>query len=173
MKKKKQSILSNAVIKVPKRRVSKTLYEKKRGKYIPVGKDDFILPYGFGDYLVRVMKGSHRVIWCKKPIRVNYADIEILMDEVVECLTTAIMRVSELQPRNTPFTDKEKKGWEAYRRIAGSEGLTFSRGSAWEMALKASEILRDRLRDRRTNGEGVKECPKGCLDIWAEKGAIL
>ena len=169
MKKKvKQHILSKP-IKVPKRRVAKTLYEKKRGKYVPVGKDDFILPYGFGDYLVRVMRGGRRIIWCKKSIKVNYADIEILLNESVECICKAIMDVSELEPKTRPWNKKEKKAWEEYKRIAGTENLTFSRGSAWDMALKASEVLRDRLRERKANGEGIKECPKGCADVWAER----
>lgn len=154
-------------IRVPKRRVSKTLYEKRGSKYIPVGKDDLIFAHGFGDYIVRVRHSGSTCRMYKKVLTVDYAVLEVLLAEAAECICDAIFKVSEAEPKVRPWTKKENEAWEAYKRIAGTESLTYSRGSCHDMSLKASEILRDRLRERN----GIKgECPDGCADIWAEKG---
>ena len=153
-----------------KKRTSKTLYEKRGSKYIPVGKDDFVMPYGVGDYIVRIRRGSTRIKWYKKPVSVDYGKLEVLLDEAAEAICTAIQKVSELRPKTLGWTEKECRAWEEYKKIAGADSsLTFSGTSCWEMALKASEVLRDNLRKRAVDDNGVKECPKGCADIWAER----
>ena len=156
-------------VQVSTRRVSKTLYEKRGSKYIPVGKDDFILPHGFGDYIVRVRHSGSTCRMYKKALTVDYARLEVLLAEAAECLCDAIYKVSEAEPKSRPWTDRENKAWEAYKRIAGTENLSFSRGSCHDMSLRASEVLRDRLRKRIANGGDVVECPEGCTDVWADK----
>jgi hypothetical protein len=154
-----------------KKRVAKTLYEKRGNKFIPVGKDDFILPYGFGDYLVRVRKGSKNIRWCKTLINVDYASLEIALCEAADAIAKAISKVSEMRPQSRPWTPREKKAWKEYKRIAGHENLTLWGPSVSEIAEKASLVLRDRLRKMRAGDSGVPVCPEGCIDIWAEKSS--
>lgn len=143
------------------KRVSKTLYEKKGKKYIAVGKDDFILPYGVGDYIVRVRKGSKSVHWFKRKVTVDYAKLEVFMAAAVDAISSAIVEVSELQPKSVPWTKKEIAAWKEYKRIAGHDSLTFSRGSAHDMAMKAVLKLGRKLR--------TEICPEGCVEVFADR----
>ncbi len=148
-----------------KKRISKTLYEKRGKKYIPVGKDDFILPYGHGDYLVRVRKSSTSVHWLKKPISVNYAKVEAAMAEGAAAIARAISLHSESKPTSRPWTAKEVEAWEAYKKIAGSDAtLTLTSKSAQEVAEAAIWVLHRSL----CESLGVK-CPSGCGEVCAER----
>lgn len=145
-----------------KKRVSKTLYEKRGKKYVAVGKDDFGLPYGVGDWLVRIRKGSSGIHCLRKNLTVDHARVEVMMADAEDALASAIVRVSELEPRTRPTTKREQEAWKAYRRIAGEEGeLTFSRGSAQEMARKAVQILAKKLRE--------KPCEEGAMEVFADR----
>lgn len=147
-----------------KKRKSKTLYEKKGNKFVPVGTDDFVLPYGVGDYLVRVRKGHRGIHWCKTRLNVDHAKLEIALSEAADALATAIMKNSELEPKVRPWTEKEQKAWEAYKRIAGTESLTLSAKSAHDVAMLSVIVLREHLR-----GEDTLNRPDGCIDVFAEK----
>jgi hypothetical protein len=147
-----------------KKRQSKTLYEKRGGKFVPVGKDDFILPYGVGDYLVRVRKGHRSIHWCKKKLDVDHAKLEIVLVEAADALARSIMKNSEAEPKVRPWTEKEQKAWAAYKRIAGHESLTLSMKSAQEVAMLSVIVLRDNLRH-----PDAKDRPDGCIDVFAEK----
>lgn len=144
-----------------KKRVSKTLYEKRGKKYVAVGKDDFGLPYGVGDWLVRIRKGSSGIHCLRKNLKVDHARLESMMADAEDALASAIVRVSELEPRTRPLTKREQEAWVAYKRIAGQEGLTFSRGSAQEMARKAVQILARKLRE--------KSCEEGTMEVFADR----
>lgn len=144
-----------------KKRVSKTLYEKRGSKYIAVGKDDIVLPYGFGDYIIRVRKGSRSVHCTKKNVTGDYARLEAMLLEVEDVLASAIVQVSELEPKVRMHTKREQKAWDAYKSIAGVESLTFSRGSAQDMARKAVMILGRKLRPER--------CAEGSMEVFADR----
>lgn len=147
-----------------KKRVAKTLYEKRGKKFVAVGKDDFILPYGVGDYLVRVRKGSHSIHWCKKKLDIDHAKIEIALAEAADALASAIVKNSELEPKTRPWTEKEQKAWEVYKQIAGSDSLTMSAKSAQEVAMLSVVILRKHLKH-----PDAPDRPDGCIDVLAEK----
>lgn len=148
-----------------KKKVSKTLYEKRGNKYIPVGKDDFILPYGVGDYLVRVRKGSTCIHWSKKKLNVDYAKVEVAMAECAANIAREISKNSESKPTSRPWTAREIKAWEAYKRIAGKDSmLTISSKSAQDIAEAAIWAMHRRLSDSL----GVKP-PSGCIEVCAER----
>ena len=152
------------------KREAKTLYEKRGNKFVPVGKDDFILPYGVGDYLVRVRKGHNSIRWCKKRLDVNHAKMEIALDEAVDALATAITKQSEASPsvQNVrDWTAKEKKAWDAYKRIAGKDSLTLTRKSPYDGARLSVVVLREHLK-----AEDAQKRPEGCIDMLAEKETL-
>ena len=146
-----------------KKRVAKTLYEKKGGKFVPVGKDDIVLPYDVGDWLIRVRRGSRSIRCSKVKLDVDHARLEVLMDEAADALARAISLESEATPRTMPNTPREQRAFEAYKRIAGKESLTLTRKSACEVAQRAVLVLRERLM-----GQDAPKCPEGCADVYAE-----
>jgi len=153
-------------VRMPKRRVARTLYVKNGKGFKAIGKDDFILPYGVGDYLVRVRRSSRSyrpLIVTKTPISIDYAKIECAMMEMADALARAISKVSELQPK-TPLSPREQKGYKAYVRIVGKEGLIFTRKSSFDMANMAIRLLRDGV-----NPNEPQKCPEGCLDVFGNK----
>jgi hypothetical protein len=144
-----------------KKRVSKTLYEKKGGRFVPVGKDDIVLPYGFGDYIVRVRRSGSNVHWCKRKVTADYAKLEALMAEATDAIASAIVQHSETEPKTRPNTEREQRAWESYKSIAGVESLTLSRRSAQAVAMGAVLVLGRRIRD--------KACPSGCAEVFADR----
>ena len=146
-----------------KKRQAKTLYKKVGNKFVAVGTDDFILPYGVGDYLVRVRKYGKSIRWCKKRLDVNHARIEIALDEATDAIAKSISEVSKLEPQRL-WTKREMRAWKEYKRIAGKESLTFSGKSTYDMARMAVVVLRENLKTYDT-----KERPEGCIDVFAEK----
>ena len=149
-------------MKAKGKRVAKTLYEKRGSRYVPVGKDDFILPYGVGDYLVRVRKGSKALTWRKVGLDVDHARLEIAMVEAAEALATAMVRESRVRP-SRELSPREKKAFAAYKRIAGSDSMTMEIPSAREVAEKAVVVMRENLR-----GHESKPRPDGCADVYGE-----
>ena len=163
--KKKKLNLSNAW--TPKKRVSRTLYVKIGKNFKAVGKDDFVLPHGIGDWLIRVRKGSssyHPVTTTKIPITVDYAKLELAMAEAQEALTRALSDAGKLEPPKRSLTAKEKRAYKAYFDIAGNESLTFAGKSYSDIANLAVKALRDSRKQ-----EDAPKCPEDCLDVFAEK----
>ena len=144
------------------KQISKTLYEKRGKKFIPVGKDDIIVPHGDGDYLVRVHNHSTKTTSRRIPLSVDWAKVEIALDEAADAITTALMEhnKAELNPR--PNTPLEKKAWNAYCKVLPVNRLTFSHKSAYEIAQNSVRCLRENLR-------GKRKCPDGCLETYAER----
>jgi hypothetical protein len=145
---------------------SKTLYEKRGNKFVPVGKDRFILPYGVGDYLVRVRRNGHTVRWYKKKLNVDYAKLEVALDEAAESLAHAIVLYSQPTPRVTRLTPRERKALEEYMRISRRSTLMLTTKSALEIARLSVSIIRGRLK-----ADDSPLRPEGCLEVYAEKGA--
>jgi hypothetical protein len=145
-----------------KKRKAKTLYEKRGNKFIPVGKDDFILPYSVGDYLIRVRNGHNDIKWCKKGITIDWAKVEIILDEAADAIMKALREASKLERNPLPMSAREKKAWKAYVAILGEERLMMSRKSTCDIAHNAVKCLRENLK-------GKSECPEGCLEVYAER----
>jgi hypothetical protein len=137
----------------------KTLYELKRGKFVPVGVDwsDTLPP---GNYVIRVTRNSRKMSTRVRKIPVRLEAVEVVMDIMVDAITDAIVQVDQLTPQVRKNTPREQQAFEAYKRIAGEETLTLSRKSATDVAQTAVWKIREKIRS---------QCPKGCLRICAER----
>ena len=141
-------------------RKAKTLYERRAKKFIPVGRDDIVTSYPPGDYLVRIRKNS-RTMSCKnKRLTVDYAKVEIAMDEARDAMASALMKASELEPTVAPMCKKEVKAWADLRKALGVETLTLTRKAAVYVAEESVRCLRKKLRE---------PAPEGCADVFAER----
>lgn len=139
------------------------MYEKRGGQFVPVGLDDaFAGMYMPGDYLVRVRGGSKSITCTRKRLGLCNARLEVVLAEAADALARAISRVSAAEPNVTRLSKREQKAFAAYKRIAGSDKLTFTRRSACEMARDAVLVLRERMR--------TVSRPDGYLEVMAERG---
>jgi len=146
------------------RRRAKMLYEKRGGKFFPVGVDDATLGmYVPGDYLVRVRSNGKSVACIRKRLGLCNARLEVVMAEAADALARAISRVSDAKPNVTMLSKREQKAFEVYKRLAGSNKLTFTRRSACDMARDAVLVLRERIR--------TVSRPDRYLEVMAERGA--
>lgn len=150
------------MMKKSMKRKPKTLYEKQGKKFVPVGLDDIITAHVEGDYLVRVRKNSRKMTGRTIALNVDWAKAEIMLDEMADAIVDGISEANKLEAQVRPNTPIEQKAWDAYCKVLKTEHLTMTKKSAYDIAQNAVKRMRENLR-------GKSECPKGCLEVYAER----
>lgn len=141
---------------------SRMLYAKRGGRFVPVGTDNIMAGmYVPGDYLVRVRKGDGSINCIRKGLGLCDARVEVALAVARDAVAMAILRVSNAMPNVERLSKRELRAFKEYKRIAGTESLTFTRKSACDMAGEAVLVLREQLR--------TKEVPERYLEVMAER----
>jgi hypothetical protein len=126
----------------------KTLFYKKVGrKYIPVQEYDNELMDAFpkGTHLIMCYPGGQSRRYNIDP---NYAAMIAAGRVAEDAMSQAVVKASEMRPRRTPITVKQKKAWENLAKAFGDEVYYIELPSAREVAeegLKAMQLEADKL----------------------------
>jgi hypothetical protein len=103
--------------------MKKIYYEKKGRRYVPVAEydNDFMDSFTKGNHLVMCYPGGTSRRFNIDP---NYAAMIAACRVAEDAICRAINKASELKPKQTPITLKQKKAWEALARAFGDELCT-------------------------------------------------
>jgi hypothetical protein len=127
--------------------MKKIYYEKVGRRYVPVAEYD-------GDYLDSFPKGNHLVSVYpggssrRYNIDPNYAAMIAAGRVAEDAISHAISKASEMRPRRTPITEKQRKAWEALAKSFGDEVYYVEIPSAREISeagVKAMSIEAEKL----------------------------
>jgi hypothetical protein len=125
----------------------KIYYEKVGRRYKPVSEYD-------SEYLDSFPKGTHLVMCYpggqsrRFNIDPNYAAMIAAGRVAEDAMSQAVVKASEMRPRKTPITEKQRKAWEALAKSFGDEVYYVEIPSAREIAeegLKAMQLEADKL----------------------------
>jgi hypothetical protein len=125
----------------------KIYYEKIGRRYRPVAEYD-------STYMDSLPKGNHLVMCYpggssrRFNIDPNYAAMIAAGRVAEDAISSAVVKASEMRPRNTPITEKQKKAWENMAKAFGSERYYIEIPSAREIAeagVKAMSIEAEKL----------------------------
>ena len=103
--------------------MKKIYYEKRGRRYVPVSEYD-------SEYLDSFSKGTHLVMAYpggtsrRYNIDPAYAPMIAAGRVAEDAICRAISKASELRPKQTPITPKQKKAWEALAKAFGNELCT-------------------------------------------------
>ena len=126
----------------------KTLFYKKVGrKYVPVQEYDseFLDAFPKGTHLVMCYPGGQSRRFNIEP---NYAAMIAAGRVAEDAMSQAVVKASEMRPRRTPITEKQRKAWDNLARAFGDEVYYIELPSAREIAeegLKAMQLEADKL----------------------------
>jgi len=126
----------------------KVIFYRKQGRrYIPVHEYDQTLMDSFpkGTHLVECYPGGQSTRYNITPA---YAPMVAAGRVAVDRISEAIVRASDLRPRNTPITEGQRRAWNKLSKEFGSEihALTWpSAREAAEDAVKAMQVEADKL----------------------------
>ena len=113
--------------------MKKVYYEKIGRRYHPVHEYDSDLLDSFpkGSHLVCVYPGGQSRRFNVEP---NHAALIAAGRVAEDAMSEAIRKASEMRPRSTPITTKQKKAWEKLAKEFGSELATLQIASARDIA---------------------------------------
>jgi len=126
----------------------KVIFYRKQGRrYIPVHEYDQTLMDSFpkGTHLVDCYPGGQST---RYNIRPAYAPMIAAGRVAADKISEAIVRASDLRPRNTPITEGQRRAWNKLSKEFGSEihALAWpSAREAAEEAVKAMQVEADKL----------------------------
>ena len=126
----------------------KTLFYKKVGrKYVPVQEYDseFLDAFPKGTHLVMCYPGGQSRRFNIEP---NYAAMIAAGRVAEDAMSQAVVKASEMRPRRTPITEKQRKAWDNLAKVFGDEVYYIELPSAREIAeegLKAMQLEADKL----------------------------
>jgi len=126
----------------------KTLFYKKVGrKYVPVQEYDseFLDAFPKGTHLVMCYPGGQSRRFNIEP---NYAAMIAAGRVAEDAMSQAVVKASEMRPRRTPITEKQRKAWDNLAKAFGDEVYYIELPSAREIAeegLKAMQLEADKL----------------------------
>ena len=127
--------------------MKKIYYEKIGRKYIPVAEYD-------GDYMDSFPKGNHLVMCYpggssrRFNIEPNYAAMIAAGRVAEDAISKAVVKASEMRPRNKPITEKQRKAWENLAKEMGDHRYYVEGPSAREIAeegVKAMMVEAEKL----------------------------
>ena len=134
--------------------MKKIFYEKVGRRYVPVYEYD-------SDLLNATPKGTH-LIMCypggqstRYNINPNYAAMIAAGRVAEDAMSEAVRKASEMRPRSTPITTKQKKAWERLAKEFGSELATLQINSARDIAEAGLEAMQEEA-DKLMQHESVK-----------------
>ena len=125
----------------------KIYYEKVGRRYKPVAEYD-------SEYLDSFPKGNHLVMCypggSSRRFNINpaYAPMIAAGRVAEDEMAKAIVKASEMRPRNTPITEKQKKAWENMKKAFGDQRFYIEIPSAREIAeegIKAMSLEAEKL----------------------------
>ena len=127
--------------------MKKIYYGKKGNRYVPVAEYDSDLTDSFG-------KGTH-IVMCypggqsrRYNIDPDYAALIAAARVAEEAMIQALIKGSELKPKQTPITLGQQKAWKKLAKEFGDELCTLNGASAHDIAeagLKALQEEADKL----------------------------
>jgi hypothetical protein len=135
--------------------MKKIYYEKIRRKYVPVSEYD-------SDYLDSFSKGNHLVMCYpggtsrRFNIDPNYAAMIAAGRVAEDAICRAISKASELRPKQTPITHKQKKAWEALAKAFGDDLCTLHGLSVHDCAEAGIKAMQEEA-DKLMQHQSVKE----------------
>ena len=103
--------------------MKKIYYEKIGRKYVPVAEydNDLLDSFTKGTHLVQVYPGGASRRYNIDPA---YAPMIAAGRIAEDAICQAISKASELRPKSTPITPKQKKAWEALAKAFGDDLCT-------------------------------------------------
>lgn len=106
-----------------KPKMKKIYYEKIGRRYVPVAEydNDFLDSFPKGNHLVMSYPGGTSRRFNIDP---NYAAMIAAGRVAEDAICRAISKASELRPKQTPITPKQKQAWEALAKAFGNELCT-------------------------------------------------
>lgn len=127
--------------------MKKIYYEKVGRKYVPVAEydNDLLDAFTKGTHLVQVYPGGASRRYNIDPA---YAPMIAAGRVAEDAICRAINKASELRPKQTPITPKQKKAWEALAKTFGDELCTLHGLSVHDCAeagIKAMQEEADKL----------------------------
>jgi len=127
--------------------MKKIYYEKVGRRYVPVAEYDsnFLDSFTKGNHLVMSYPGGTSRRFNIDP---NYAAMIAAGRVAEDAVCRAISKASELRPKQTPITPKQKKAWEALAKAFGDELCTLHGLSVHDCAeagIKAMQEEADKL----------------------------
>jgi hypothetical protein len=127
--------------------MKKIYYEKVGRKYVPVAEYDneFLDSFPKGNHLVMSYPGGTSRRFNIDP---NYAAMIAAGRVAEDEICRAISKASELRPKQTPITPKQKKAWEALAKAFGDDLCTLHGLSVHDCAeagIKAMQEEADKL----------------------------
>jgi hypothetical protein len=127
--------------------MKKIYYEKVGRRYVPVAEYDsnFLDSFTKGNHLVMSYPGGTSRRFNIDP---NYAAMIAAGRVAEDAVCRAINKASELRPKQTPITPKQKKAWEALAKAFGDELCTLHGLSVHDCAeagIKAMQEEADKL----------------------------
>jgi len=122
--------------------MKKIYYEKVGRKYVPVAEydNDFLDSFPKGNHLVMSYPGGTSRRFNIDP---NYAAMIAAGRLAEDAICKAISKASELRPKQTPITPKQKKAWEALAQEFGDELCTLHGLSVHDCAEAGVKAMMD------------------------------
>lgn len=127
--------------------MKKIYYEKVGRRYKPVAEYD-------NEYLDSFPKGNHLVM-CYPGGSSRRFNVEPALAPMIaagryaeDAMSAALVKASEMRPRRTPITEKQKKAWDALAKSFGDEVYYIELPSAREVTeagIKAMETEANKL----------------------------
>jgi hypothetical protein len=111
----------------------KIYYEKIGRKYVPVAEYDstYLDSFPKGNHLVMCYPGGSSRRFNIDP---NYAAMIAAGRVAEDAISSAVVKASEMRPRRTPITEKQRKAWENLAKAFGEEVYYIELPSAREIA---------------------------------------
>jgi hypothetical protein len=111
----------------------KIYYEKVGRKYVPVAEYDstYLDSFPKGNHLVMCYPGGSSRRFNIDP---NYAAMIAAGRVAEDAISSAVVKASEMRPRRTPITEKQRKAWENLAKAFGEEVYYIELPSAREIA---------------------------------------
>jgi len=103
--------------------MKKIYYEKRGRRYVPVAEydNDLLDSFPRGNHLVMCYPGGTSRRFNVEP---NHAALIAASRVAEDAICRAISKASELRPKQTPITPKQKKAWEALAKAFGDDLCT-------------------------------------------------
>ena len=127
--------------------MKKIFYEKRGRRYVPVSEYDNELLDSFpkGDHLVSVYPGGS-----SRRFRINPALAPMIAAGryAEDAMSSALIKASEMRPRNTPMTDAQRAAWQNLIEVFGEEARYLEWPSARDVAetgVKAMQAEAEKL----------------------------
>lgn len=122
-------------------------YVKKGRRYVPHSSysPEFSDSFPKGTHLVDVYPGGRSTRYCIDPA---YAPMIAAGRVAEDAISQALMRASDMRPRETPLTQEQRDAWEHLVKVFGPSARQLewpSAREACEEAVKAMQVEADKL----------------------------